>query len=168
MTTTQMAMAGYFDNTTWQDMVSNPVSGSGSYSTSTSAPIQTTTTNTSGSSGGNFWGGTNFMGLLSTIGGTAAQIIAAGKGQQVIVKDSSGNSKDIAPQLMQKLEQQAQANQTSVDSLVQMMQMQMIQSQQEKLKPKKDNTELYVGVGVGVLVLFGFGVFLVTQNKKKK
>ncbi len=160
MTTTEMTATGYFDNTSWQDMVSNPVSGSGG-----STP--TTTSATTTTSGGGFFAGTNFMGLLNTIGGTWAQIEAAKKGQQVIVKDSSGNTRDIAPELMQKLEQQAQANQTSVDSLMQMMQMQMVQNQQEKQASKKDNTALYVGLGVGALVLVG-GIFLVTQNKKKK
>ena len=66
-----------------------------------------------------------------------------------------------------KLEQQAQANQMSMDKMVQMMQMQMMQNQQEKQASKKDNTALYVGLGVGALVLVG-GIFLVTQNKKKK
>lgn len=159
MTTTQLAMAGYFDNTDWQDMVDNPVNTGGG---STNTPTIKTT-----SSGGGFFSGTNFMSLLSTIGGTWAQIEAAKNGQQVIVKDSSGNTKDIAPMLMQKLEKQAQANQTSVDSLMQMMQMQMLKEQQQNSKPKKDNTALYVGLGVGAIVLLG-GVFLVTQNNKKK
>jgi len=158
MTTTQMAATGAFNMPSWEDMVSDPVSSGGS-STTTTAPTTT--------SGGGFFAGTNFMGLLNAIGGTAAQIIAAGKGQQVIVKDANGNTRDIAPELKMKLEQQAQANQMSMDKMVQMMQMQMMQNQQEKQASKKDNTALYVGLGVGALVLVG-GIFLVTQNKKKK
>lgn len=158
MTTTQYAMAGAFDGFSFDNEIGPGVTGSNNFSTPADAPTS--------SAGGGFWD-MNFTGLLSTVGATAAQLIAASKGQQVIVKDSSGATRDIAPELMQKLEQQAQANQTSVDSMMKMMQMQMMQAQQEKNKPKKDNTALYVGGGVAALVLLG-GILYITQSKKKK
>lgn len=159
MTTTQYAMAGVFDGFSFDNEIGSGVTGSNNFSTPADAPTS--------SAGGGFFAGTNLMSLLGTIGGTWAQIEAAKKGQQVIVKDSSGATRDIAPELMQKLEQQAQANQTSVDNMMKMMQMQIMQAQQEKAKPKKDNTALYIGGGVAALVLLG-GIYYVTQSKKKK
>lgn len=156
MNTTQLAMAGVFDGISFGDEI-----GSDQYSTTEDAPASS-----SSSGGGGFFGGVNLMGLLSTIGGTWAQIEAAKSGKQVIVKDSTGGSKDIAPELMQKLQQQAQANQLSTDKFMQMMQMQMMQQQQDKSAPKKGNTALYVGLGVGALVLVG-GIFYATSNTKK-
>lgn len=157
MNTTQYAMAGVFDGVSWGDSSNGTgVSGSGNFSTPSNAPT---------SSGGGFLKGTNLMGLLSTIGGTWAQIEAAKSGRKVIVQDGSGSSKDISNELMQKLDQQAKANKTSVDGLMQMMQMQMLKDSQDKPNPVKDNTALYVGLGVGALVLLG-GIVYVTQKKK--
>lgn len=159
MNTSQLAMAGAFDDLEWANGSNQTgVTGSNNYST----PTQTS------SSGGGFWDGANFMGLLSTIGGTWAQIEAAKKGNQVIVKDTvTGQNTDIAPMLLQKLEEQAKANQTSVDGLMQMMQMQMLQNQQaNNNKPAKDNTALYVGLGVAGVVILG-GILYMSSNKNK-
>lgn len=107
-----------------------------------------------------FWDGANLMGILNTIGGTWSQIEQAKNGKPVYIKSPSGDSKDIAPLLLQKLEEQAKAQQTSVDNLMKMMQMQM-QNHQEK--PQKDNTLLYVGISAGVLVLLG-GIYVITKK----
>lgn len=107
-----------------------------------------------------FWDGANFMGILNTIGGTWSQIEQAKNGQPVYVQNPNGEQQNIAPILLKKLEEQAKAQQTSVDNLMKMMQMQM-QAQQEQ--PKKDNTLLYVGIGAGVLVLLG-GIYVITKK----
>lgn len=107
-----------------------------------------------------FWDGANLMGILNTIGGTWAQIEQAKNGKPVYVQSANGKQQDIAPLLLRKLEEQAKAQQTSVDNLMKMMQMQM-QSQQQP--PKKDNTLLYVGIGAGVLVLLG-GIYVITKK----
>ncbi|WP_125066258.1 hypothetical protein [Tenacibaculum singaporense] len=107
-----------------------------------------------------FWDGANLMGIINTVGGTWSQIEQARNGKPVYVQQANGETKDIAPMLIAKLEQQAQAQQTSVDNLVKMMQLQL-QTQQA---PKKDNTLLYIGVGAGILVLLG-GMYVMTQKK---
>lgn len=107
-----------------------------------------------------FWDGANLMGILNTIGGTWAQIEQAKNGKPVYVQNANGQQQNIAPLLLKKLEEQAKAQQTSVDNLMKMMQMQM-QAQQEQ--PKKDNTLLYVGIGAGVLVLLG-GIYVITKK----
>lgn len=111
-----------------------------------------------------FFSGTNLMGLLQTIGGTWAQIESAKAGKPVVVQSANGQQQDIAPMLMQKLEEQAKANNTSANNLMQMMQMQILQNNAEKDPPKKDNTALYIGIGVGAIVLIGGMIFL-TQKK---
>ncbi|CAL2114128.1 conserved hypothetical protein [Tenacibaculum sp. 190130A14a] len=108
-----------------------------------------------------FWDGANLMGIINTIGGTWSQIEQARNGKPVYVQQANGETKDIAPMLIAKLEQQAQAQQTSVDNLVKVMEMHLKSQQQP---PKKDKTLLYVGVGAGVLVLLG-GMYVLTKNK---
>lgn len=108
---------------------------------------------------GKFWDGANLMGIINTIGGTWSQIEQARNGKPVYVQGTNGAKQDIAPMLMAKLEQQAQAQQTSSDNLFKAIQLQ-IQSQQEK---PKDNTLLYVGLGAGALVLLG-GIYMITKK----
>jgi len=142
-------LSGFADNVSWDTPQTSIPSQGGGFSTPQDA---------SDSGGGSkFWGGTNFMGLLSTIGGTWAQIEQAKHGKQVIV-----GGKDIAPQLRNNLEQQAKANNTSSHNLMQMMMMQM--TQQNKPAPK-NNTALYIGLGVGGLILLT-GVIFITSKKK--
>lgn len=151
-------LSGFADNVSWDTPQTSIPSQGGGYSTPQDAPDS--------GGGSQFWGGTNFMGLLNTIGGTWAQIEQAKHGNKVIVKDSSGKSKDIAPQLLQKLNQQASANNTSSNQMFQMMQMQMMkQMQTQQQQQPKDNTALYIGLGVGGLILLT-GVIFITSKKK--
>ncbi|SOS48920.1 conserved hypothetical protein [Tenacibaculum dicentrarchi] len=150
-------LSGFADNVSWDTPQTSIPSQGGGYSTPQDAPDS--------GGGSQFWGGTNFMGLLNTIGGTWAQIEQAKHGNKVIVKDSSGKSKDIAPQLLQKLNQQASANNTSSNQMFQMMQMQMMKQMQTP-PPPKNNTALYIGLGVGGLILLT-GVIFITTSKKK-
>ncbi|CAA0177255.1 hypothetical protein NACSLCCMFF_190053 [Tenacibaculum maritimum] len=122
-------------------------------------PLPTYRHSTTGLHG--FWDGANLMGIINTIGGTWSQIEQARNGKPVYVQQANGETKDIAPMLIAKLEQQAQAQQTSVDNLVKVMEMHLKSQQQP---PKKDKTLLYVGVGAGVLVLLG-GMYVLTKNK---
>lgn len=105
-----------------------------------------------------FWDGANLMGILNTVGGTWSQIEQARNGKPVYVKQANGQTQDIAPMLIAKLEQQAKSQQTSVDNLMKMMQLQMQQQ-----PPKKDNTLLYVGIGAGALALLG-GIYIITKK----
>ncbi|MCD8425754.1 hypothetical protein LNI98_10625 [Tenacibaculum dicentrarchi] len=149
-------LSGFADNVSWDTPQTSIPSQGGGFSTPQDA---------SDSGGGSkFWGGTNFMGLLSTIGGTWAQIEQAKHGKKVIVKDAGGNSQNIAPQLLQKLDQQAKANNTSSNQMFQMMQMQMMKQMQTP-PPPKNNTALYIGLGVGGLILLT-GVIFITSKKK--
>lgn len=109
-----------------------------------------------------FWDGVNLMSILNTVGGTWSQIEKARNGQPVYVKGENGESKNIAPILLSKLEQQAKTQQTSVDNLVKMMQLQMMQ-QNNKPKEKKDNTLIYVAIMATSVVLFG-GIYLISKK----
>ncbi len=111
---------------------------------------------------GGFWDGANLMGILNTIGGTWTQIEQAKSGKPVYVQNAGGGQQNIAPQLLAKLEQQAQAQKTSVDNLMRVMELQFKTNNQQALK--KDNTLLYLGIGtVGVLTL---GTLIYLINKK--
>lgn len=111
---------------------------------------------------GGFWDGANLMGILNTIGGTWTQIEQAKSGKPVYVQNAGGGQQNIAPQLLAKLEQQAQAQKTSVDNLMRVMELQFKTNNQQA--QKKDNTLLYFGIGtVGVLTL---GTLIYLINKK--
>lgn len=123
----------------------------------TKTPDLATTTTSTNSTGG-FWSGVTLNGLLDTIvkgGATWAQIKSAEQGNPVYVQNSEGQKENITPILISKLEQQAQAQQTSTNKLLQMMQMQMQLNNEPKAPPKKDYTPIYIGIGavafVGVL-----------------
>ncbi len=109
---------------------------------------------------GSFWDGANLMGILNTIGGTWTQIEQAKNGKPVYVQNANGGQQNIAPQLLAKLEQQAQANKTSVDNLVRVMELQF----RNQAPPKKDNTLLYLGIGTASVLAFGTIIYLI--NKK--
>jgi len=109
---------------------------------------------------GSFWDGANLMGILNTIGGTWAQIEQAKNGQPVYVQNANGGQQNIAPQLLAKLEQQAQANQTSVENLVRVMELQF----RNQPPPKKDNTLLYLGIGTAGVLAFGTIIYLISKK----
>ncbi len=121
----------------------------------------------SSSSGGGFFSNITLNGLLGTLlkgGATWAQIEAAKNGKNVYVQGSGGQKENITPMLISKLEEQAKAQQTTVNSLMTMMQAQMVNN--NKPKEKKDNTLMYVGIGVGTIAL-GAIVYMITNKKKK-
>ncbi|WP_408049500.1 hypothetical protein [Tenacibaculum halocynthiae] len=121
----------------------------------------------SSSSGGGFFSNITLNGLLGTLlkgGATWAQIEAAKNGKNVYVQGSGGQKENITPMLISKLEEQAKAQQTTVNSLMTMMQAQMVNNNTPK--EKKDKTLLYVGIGVGTLAL-GTIVYMITNKKKK-
>lgn len=135
--------------------VTTNVPGSEMYSTSSDAP-------SSGGSG--FWDGTNFMGLLSTLGASIPQVIQATKGQQVIVQGSNGVSQDISADLISSLQAEAASNNTSQSELIKVLETYMsAQNTPAGLPTEKDNTALYVGLGVGGLVLL-VGGYLITKK----
>ena len=109
---------------------------------------------------GSFWDGANLMGILNTIGGTWTQIEQAKNGKPVYVQNASGGQQDIAPQLLAKLEEQAQSQQTSVDNLMRMMELQFKANQE----PKKDNTLLYIGLGTAGVVAVGTIIYLISKK----
>lgn len=108
-----------------------------------------------------FWDGANLMGILNTIGGTWTQIEQAKNGKPVYVQNASGGQQDIAPQLLAKLEEQAQSQQTSVDNLMRMMELQFKANQES---PKKDNTLLYIGLGTAGVVAVGTIIYLISKK----
>lgn len=109
---------------------------------------------------GSFWDGANLMGILNTVGGTWAQIEQAKNGKPVYVQNANGGQQNIAPQLLAKLEQQAQANKTSVENLVRVMELQFKNQQ----PPKKDNTLLYLGIGTAGVLAFGTIIYLISKK----
>jgi len=120
-------------------------------------------------SSGGFFSDFNLNGLLDTLlkgGMTWAQIEAAKNGKDVYVQGQGGGQKEnITPILISKLQEQAAANQTSVNQMMQIMQQQLAQN--NNVPAKKDNTLLYVGIGVGFLVLVGGGLMIISNTKKK-
>lgn len=110
---------------------------------------------------GSFWDGANLMGILNTIGGTWTQIEQAKSGKPVYVQNATGGHQDIAPQLLAKLEEQAQSQQTSVDNLMRMMELQFKNNQQP---PKKDNTLLYIGLGTAGVFALGTVIYLIKKK----
>ena len=110
---------------------------------------------------GSFWDGANLMGILNTIGGTWTQIEQAKNGKPVYVQNASGGQQDIAPQLLAKLEEQAQSQQTSVDNLMRMMELQFKANQES---PKKDKTLLYIGLGTAGVVAVGTIIYLISKK----
>ncbi|WP_299833761.1 hypothetical protein [uncultured Tenacibaculum sp.] len=109
---------------------------------------------------GSFWDGANLMGILNTIGGTWTQIEQAKNGKPVYVQNANGGQQNIAPQLLAKLEQQAQANQTSVENLVRVMELQF----RNQPPPKKNNTLLYLGIGTAGVLAFGTIIYLISKK----
>ena len=109
---------------------------------------------------GGFWDGANLMGILNTIGGTWTQIEQAKNGKPVYVQNASGEQQNIAPQLLAKLEQQAQANRTSVENLMRVMELQF----RNQPPPKKDNTLLYLVIGTACILAFGTIIYLITKK----
>lgn len=105
-----------------------------------------------------FWDGANLMGIINTVGGTWSQIEQARNGQPVYVKQANGQTQNIAPRLLERLEEQAKAQQMSVDNLVEVIKM------QQQQPPKKDNTLLYVGIGATALVLTLGGIYVMTKK----
>lgn len=117
-------------------------------------------------SGGGFFDGFNLNGLLDTLlkgGMTWAQIEAAKNGKDVYVQSAGGSKENVTPILISKLQEQAAAQQTSVNQMMQIMQAQLNQNQKPE---KKDNTILYVTGGIGLLLLVGIGI-MVASNKNK-
>ncbi|TCP22396.1 hypothetical protein EV195_11245 [Tenacibaculum skagerrakense] len=109
---------------------------------------------------GSFWDGANLMGILNTIGGTWTQIEQAKNGKPVYVQNASGGQQNIAPELLAKLEQQAAANQTSVENLMRVMELQF----KNQSPPKKDNTLLYLGIGTAGVIAFGTIIYLISKK----
>ena len=127
--------------------------------------LQTTTATNAqkASNDGGFWDGVNLMGILNTIGGTWSQIEQARSGKPVYVQNpQSGTQQNIAPILLNRIEQERQQQQTSEANLMRMLQLQL--TQQSPPPPVvKDNTLKYMGIGAGVLVLLG-GVYVITKK----
>ncbi len=109
---------------------------------------------------GSFWDGANLMGILNTIGGTWTQIEQAKNGKPVYVQNANGGQQNIAPELLAKLEQQAAANQTSVENLMRVMELQF----KNQSPPKKDNTLLYLGIGTAGVIAFGTIIYLISKK----
>lgn len=119
-------------------------------------------------SGGGFFEGFNLNGLLDTLlkgGMTWAQIEAAKNGKDVYVQGEGGSKENVTPILISKLQEQAAAQQTSVNQMMKIMQAQLNQNNKPE---KKDNTILYVTGGIGLLLLVGIGIMVASSNKNKK
>ncbi|CAL2075291.1 hypothetical protein [Tenacibaculum sp. 190524A02b] len=117
--------------------------------------------------GGSFWSGLTLKGILEMAGTTYSQIVQAKNGNPVYVQNpQTGQTQDIGPVLVSKIEQQAKLQQTSMDNMMKMMQMQMMQQQQNNNnKPQQSNMK-YVLIGGGVLALVAV-MYLMNNNKKQ-
>ncbi len=113
---------------------------------------------------GNGWNKVGMVGnLLVNLGSSAANVIAALKGNQPVFVQNpqTGEQIDVRAELKKQAEEQGKTN----EQMLQMLQMAIMQNQQQQ-KPK-DNTVLYVGVGVGVVAISALAYYFVNKNKKK-